>query len=274
MLKGFPAFAFYGLSLITLLIFKRNPLIILRKEFLVSHVLFLITSFWWILFSGNPEVYIKRLWIESFSRVESSSNFSKFLQHLVSYPLLHIKQLLPSSLFLILIFIYRKFILEIPKQLKFLLALIGFNYIPYILSATSQGRYVLPLAPVVAILMGYLFYRFLKVSWKRYLFVSFALVIFLRMLFGFIYLPFLEERRGHPKLTAFEVAKIIGKSEAACNCDKNFCVFVDFFLGRPLKKENFTPNWVYLIDCKPKKGTKVIRRIKVDKKTIYVMRRK
>ncbi|WP_461828558.1 ArnT family glycosyltransferase [Aquifex sp.] len=274
MLKGFPAFAFYGLSLTALVFFKKSPFIILRKEFLVSHIVFLITSFWWVPLSENPEAYIRRLWEESFSRVESSTDLSKFLQHLVSYPLLHIKQLLPSSIFLIFLFIYRKLRLEIPSQLKFPLALIGFNYIPYILSATSQGRYVLPLAPIVAILMGYLFHKFLQSPWKKALLVSFAVVIFFRALFGFTYLPFLEERRGYPKLTAFEVAKIIGKSEAACNCDKNFCVFVDFFLKRPLKKERFTPEWVYLIDCKPKDGAKVVKKMIVDKKTIYLMRRK
>ena len=273
MLKGFPAFAFYGLSLIALIFFKKNPLIILRKEFLVAHVIFLITSFWWIPLSGNPEAYVKRLWEESFARVESSTDISKFLQHLVSYPLLHIKQLLPSSLFLILLFIYRRLRLEVPSTLKFLLTLIGFNYIPYILSATSQGRYVLPLAPIVAVFMSYIFYRFFNSSWRKALLISFLVVIFFRALFGFLYLPFLEERRGYPKLTAIEAAKIIGKSKAACNCDKNFCVFVDFFLERPLKKEEFTPEWVYLIDCKPKKGTEVIKKMRIDKKDIYLMRR-
>ncbi len=274
MLKGFPAFAFYGLSLIVLSLFKKNPFLILGREFLVSHTVFLITAFWWIPLSDNPEAYIKRLWEESFSRVESSTDFSKFLEHLVSYPLLHIKQLLPSSIFLLLLFIYRRFKLEIPSQLKFLLALIGFNYIPYILSATSQGRYVLPLFPVIAIFAGVVLYNLLENKWKKAFFISLIVAITFRFLFGMIYLPFLEERRGFPKQQAYEIAQIVKGHTTACNCDKNFCVFVDFFVGNPLKKEKFTPNWEYLIDCTPRDDTEVVKTLHVNKRDLYLLKRK
>ena len=273
MLKGFPAFAFYGLSLIALSFSKRKPFLILRKEFIFSHVVFLIVAFWWLPLSENPYAYLKRLWEESFSRVESSSDFERLLIHLITYPILHIKQLFPASLFLIFVLFIRRFRISLNSDLKFLLFLIGFNYAPYLLSATSQGRYVLPLFPIVAILTGYIFHNYLSENKKKLLLASFIAVIVLRFLFGIFYLPMLEERRGFPKNTAYEVAQMIKDYPTACNCDKNFCVFLDFILNKPLKKEEYTPNWKYLIDCEPRENLEIIKELKVIKKHIYVMRR-
>ena len=274
MLKGFPSFAFYGLSLVALSLFKRNPFLILRKEFLIAHVVFLITSFWWLPLSNNPYAYVKRLWIESFSRVESSSNLKRFFIHLITYPILHIKQLFPASVFLIFVLLSKKMSILLNRDLRFLLTLIVFNYIPYILSATSQGRYVLPLFPVIAVLTGYILYTHLSTKWKKLLIASFVIVIVFRFLFGIVYLPILEERRGFPRNTAYEVAEIVKGFPIACNCDKNFCIFVDFALNKPIKKEKFIPNWVYLIDCKPRIDANIVKKMNVNKHTLYLLERK
>ncbi len=274
MLKGFPAFAFYGLSLIALSLFKKYIFLIFKREFIFSHIIFITTSFVWLIFSDNPTAYVTRLWEESFSRVESSSDFKKFLFHLITYPLLHIKQLLPSSLFLIYILLNRKLKVSLNEDLKFLLLLIGFNYLPYILSATSQGRYVLPLFPVVAILTGFVIYNFSNEKLKKALLISFIVVIAFRFAFGTFYLPYLEERRGFPKRSAYEVAQLIRGHTTACNCDKNFCVFVDFFLNKPLKKEKFTPEWEYLIDCTVRNGVEIVKILHVNKRNLYLLKRK
>ena len=273
MLKGFPAFAFYGLSLLALSFFKKDPFIFLKRDFLISHIVFLLISFWWIPLSQNPEFYLKRLWEESFSRVESSSDLGKFLKHLITYPLLRVKQLIPASLFLLLILIQNRIQLDLPVSLKFLLILIGFNYIPYILSATSQGRYVLPLFPVIALLSGYLFQNYLKDNWRKIFLLSIVVAIILRFLYGAVYLPILEKKRGYPKLTAYRIADIVRGQPTACNCDKNFCIYVDFALNKPIKKEIFIPEWEYLIDCKPHSEGAVIKKLRVNKRNIYIIKR-
>jgi len=270
MIKGFPAFAFYGLSLISLSIFKKDLRILFNPHAIFSYFISLISSFWWLTFSENPQFYLKRLWEESFSRVESSKNFEKFLIHLVTYPLLNVKQLLPASVFVIpLMFLKR---ISLPKELKFLLLLVGLNYLPYIISATSRGRYVLPLFPVLAIIFAHVLYEHLTKNWKRVLVFSLFFVITLRFLYGLFFLPYINHRRGEPKLQAKVAYELTKNGKVACDCPniKDFCLYVGFLRSEPLLRERFTKDWDYLIDCKERGEYPLVKKFYVNKKEVYL----
>ena len=274
MLKGFPAFAFFGLSLIALATYKRNLFILLRPYFILSYVLAIVWSFWWIPLSDEPCLYFKRLWNESFSRVESSANFYKFLEHLISYPLLHVKQLFPASFVFFAILLTKFKEIKIPNDLKFLVILIGFNYIPYIISAKSEGRYVLPLFPIIAILFAYLIENYGdKFKKAFYLLVIFSIVG--RFLYGYFFLPYLDIKRGKPKETAILINKLVGERKLACDCLelKNFCVYFNFLRNEAIIKSKYTENWEFLLDCKKRQGLNLLKKYRINKKDVYLYTR-
>ena len=274
MLKGFPAFAFFGLSLIALAIYKRNLFILLRPYFILSYVLAIVWSFWWISLSDEPYLYLKRLWNESFSRVESSANFYKFLEHLISYPLLHVKQLFPASFIFFGILLTRFKEIKIPNELKFLIILLGFNYIPYIISAKSEGRYVLPLFPLVAVLFAYLIENYGE-KFKKVFYLLVILSILGRFLYGYFFLPYLDIKRGKPKETAILVNKLVGERKLACDCSdiKNFCVYFDFFRNEPVLKSKYTKDWEFLLDCKKREGLNLLKKYRINRKDVYLYTR-
>jgi len=270
MIKGFPAFAFYGLSLISLSVFKRDFKVLLNFHALASYFLALIFSFWWLPFSDNPEFYLRRLWEESFSRVESSKNLEKFLIHLITYPLLNVKQLLPASLFVIPLIFTRR--ISLPKELNFLLFLIIFNYLPYIISATSRGRYVLPLFPVLAIVFSHVLYEYLSKNWKRIFLLSLIFTVILRVLYGVFFLPYVNHRRGEPKIQAKVAYEITKEGKVVCDCHKvkDFCLYIGFLRKEPLLRSRYVKSWDYLIDCKERKELSLIKRFYVNKKEVYL----
>ncbi|NPA32474.1 MAG: hypothetical protein GXO04_02480, partial [Aquificae bacterium] len=271
MLKGFPAFAFWGLSLLALSVFERSPKPILNPHFFLSVPLLLLSSLWWVVFSQEPLFYLRRLWEESFSRVESSRDFGALILHLITYPLLNFKQLLPASLFAL--FLVGRF--SLTRELRFFALLALLNYLPYWFSATSRGRYVLPLFTLVALILAKGFSEGLSERLRRYLFLSLVFVVFLRFLYGFIYLPYLDQKRGKPKAQALVAYELTKGARTACDCPdiKDFCLYVGFLRGEPLLRAYLTPGWVYLFDCKEREGLALVERFYVNKKVVYLYRK-
>ncbi|GAB6066565.1 glycosyltransferase family 39 protein [Aquifex pyrophilus] len=272
MIKGFPALAFFGLSLIAVALFKRKISLLFKPHALFSYVLAILFSLWWLPFSENPTFYIRRLWEESFSRVESSKNIGKFIEHLITYPLLNLKQTLPASVFVLGIILSRN--VKLRNDIKFLLFLLFINYIPYLISATSRGRYVLPLFPVLAVIFGYLIKEFLSDKWKKVLVFTMFFFVFIRFIYGFLYLPYLDERRGKPKERAKEVYELVKDSRVACDCPhiKDFCLYVGFLKGEALIKSKYVKDWEYLIDCR-KRNFPLVESLKVNHKDVYLYKR-
>ncbi|NPB07126.1 MAG: glycosyl transferase [Aquificae bacterium] len=266
MLKGFPAFAFFGLSLLALAVYERRFLFLFSRSFLAAYALALVSSLWWLPLSDYPLLYLKTLWRESFSRVESSKDAYAFLKHLITYPLLNFKQLLPLSPFVLYaLWRYRP---ALDRPYRFFALLAGFNYLPYLLSAASRGRYVLPLFPLVTVIGV----KLLKERLVKLFLLAVGVAVLLRLLFGLFYLPYLNEKRGKPKEKAYELAKLVEGHEVACNCPKDFCLYLDFYLGRPLYKERLVPGWRYLVDCK-ERPFKLVRRYRLGSKEVFVYER-
>lgn len=278
MLKGFPAFAFWGASFITLVFLKRQPKLIFSKEFLTAVFIALVASFWWIPLSHSPIEYLNVLWSETFSRVESSTSPTNFVKHLMTYPLLNIKQTLPYSVFLLFIlWKFRKELVLNPKA-KILIVLILVNYLPYLLSASSRGRYILPLLPLIAIVLPSLMVNALDISKRirKLLLASILLFIVLRFFYGLLVLPYLEERRGHPKITAEHIQNIVEGKELACDCEglRSLCMYVAFLRDEPLLKSSLAEKDVsYILDCKPREGYRILKEFTVDKRKALLLQK-
>ena len=178
--KGFPAFYHLPVSFLLLLIFLNrwkslfslNPL-----RYLIGLVAPLAV---WFLNLKEPQLYLWHLWMESFSRTPLAAS-GAFLKHLLTYPLLNLKQLLPNSLFLANFRGFRDF-LESKREVLFLVVLILVNYLPYLISPGARGRYILILFPFIALLLTKVALPWWEKELKKFsLKVSFILLL---LLFG------------------------------------------------------------------------------------------
>jgi len=157
--KGFPAFYHLPLSALLILTFQKRLRLILSRHTLEGLIALFIPLAVWYVSLQNPHAYLSALWSETFARVEQTDKLSKTLSHLLTFPLLTFKQLLPYSLLALLILIKEKSrFAEIfkNKNLLLLAALFLLNYLPYWLSPAGRGRYVLITFPLLAVLFAHL----------------------------------------------------------------------------------------------------------------------
>jgi len=162
--KGFPAFYHIPITFLFLLWFfkKEKNLFSLRNfsAYLIPLVGILAFWFWNLKF---PFKYLHTLWNESFNRLPSQEN-TLFFKHLLTYPLLNFKQTLPHSLFFLgkLKDAIKKISFRIHIQtsegnsisLAFLSLVFFINYLPYWISPKGEGRYILILFPIIAIIFA------------------------------------------------------------------------------------------------------------------------
>ncbi len=278
MLKGFPAFAFWALSLLS--VFALNIELIrvgMLKHLFLAFALLLICSLWWIPLSEYPLQYLTTLWSESFSRVESSASISDLIKHAFTYPLLNFKQLLPVSFLALIYLITSKFrpSIKLSADIKFFGVLLFLNYLPYLLSASARGRYVLPLFPLVAVLLSYTIFPKLKNS-RKFFKITVALVAFFiagRFLYGFVGLPLVEERKGNPKRVAQDIVSLVKGSKLSCDCARlrDVCFYAGVLKGEPLLKSKYvdTP---YVIDCRKREGLTTVKAYKLGKRDVFLLR--
>ncbi len=273
LLKGIPSYAFWFLSSVALILFYRREMNVkFYASLVVAGLLSLIIPLLWILQTKDPQIYAFTLLRETFSKVKGDSNFLDFFTHALSYPLLNLKQLLPASL----IVLYAVFkdrsstIHELPRDLKALLLICLLNYLPYIVSAGSRGRYVLPLFPMLAIVFAYIILQSRKLT--RVFLASVALLVVLRFAFGVWGLPLLEKQRGPLKETAYTINSLMKPEDVlACECRsderKAVCLYLDFLRDDFIKTRRLTPDWNYLIACVPVKeqGIKEILKVHIRK---------
>jgi 4-amino-4-deoxy-L-arabinose transferase-like glycosyltransferase len=256
LLKGFPAYVFFGLTYISFIVFFKEWKRLFSPDVWIAGLVALAVPLIWILNTADPQRYIQTLFFESIVRAEGSKDISKFISHLISYPLLNFKQLLPGSLFVFLGFLlYRKNKIFIPPEVKLLIISVLINYLPYILSVGSRGRYVIPLFPVLAVVFSYILFSFKKEKLiKGFLYVSLFLII-MRFTLGFIGFPVLMEKKASRKKAAYDIAKTIDiKKEIAFDCkpEKSVAVYLDFIRKKPVKRSVYTKNWKYLLTCEDK----------------------
>jgi 4-amino-4-deoxy-L-arabinose transferase-like glycosyltransferase len=249
-LKGFPALAFFGLTLLSLSLIYRRFSVLLSKEALLTYCLAFLVSAWWIPLSEEPLTYVKTLWRESFSRVEATRNLKDTLIHLLTYPLLNLKQTLPASavfLFLVL----KERVLPAPR-LRPLVLLVAVNYLPYLISPEARGRYVLPLFPLVALIMGDTIARSAGPKTLRLLLVLISASVVLRVLYGAAVLPYVEKVGGDPERLAEKVLSLAGGRSLACGCADiwDVCLYAGMMRGSPLYSPSKVPDWELVLDCR------------------------
>ncbi len=152
--KGIPAFYHLPVSFLVILHhFGRLKELISFRPFVGVFGMALPLGIW-ILNLKNPQAYLTALWEQTFMRTPVAQS-GGLLLHLLTYPLLNLKQLLPHSV----LAVFRIFKGNLPASREVLmLALLALiNYLPYLISPGARGRYILPIFPFLALLLGRLF---------------------------------------------------------------------------------------------------------------------
>jgi len=255
LLKGFPSFVFYGLTFIGLVIYTRRWREFLNPIWYVSTSLAILIPLTWILKTKSPEIYVQKLFFESVVRAKGSTDISKFIKHLITYPLLNIKQTLPTSLFVIIgLFIAKRKNkkIKLPKEIKILLIVALINYLPYLLAADSRGRYIVPILTIVAIVFAYIINQIKIKAFQRAFITVITIFIVLRILLGAIGFEILMKYKESRKAIAKDIIYRIDLDRDIafdCGSEKGIALYIDFQKGEAIKKSKYTPNWDYIILC-------------------------
>ncbi|WP_448583941.1 ArnT family glycosyltransferase [Thermocrinis sp.] len=266
LLKGFPSYAFYSLTLLTLSLYHRRLDLLFGKRAILMHFITVAIPLLWLINTENPTVYLRTLFYESFSRV-ADQELSR-IRHLFTYPLMNFKDLMPHSMFfLISIFIlFKERRLQVPSPIKALLLIFLLNYLPY-LFAKSSGRYIMPLYPVLAIIFSFYIHKALSFEWfKRVFYTALILTISLRFAYGLVYMPYKTNSEYSKKVIAQKIIRNIDlNSNIECNCRQELavCLYVSFAKGEPLKRK--LSNADYSITCNDEEKGKEILSFDVKK---------
>jgi 4-amino-4-deoxy-L-arabinose transferase-like glycosyltransferase len=259
--KGLPSYAFYGLTLLALGLYKKDFGLVFSKKAMLSHLVSLLLPTFWLLNTHDPALYLKTIFYESFSRV-TDDNFSRW-HHMIIFPLLNFKDTLPNSLlFLIAIYFLLKYNkLEFPHPLRKLFLIFFVNYLPYLIS-NSAGRYILPLYPLLVIMFSYYISRALEnAHYKKIFYTTVGLTLIFRVLYGFFFFPYYNERESSRKVIATKIMRVIDlRKPIQCGCPQELsvCLYIGLAKGEPLKRN--IPDAVYSISCTERtKGETLLR---------------
>ncbi len=272
LLKGFPAYAFYGISLVVLGIYFRNIRLLFSKHAVVAYVLTLLIPLVWILSTQEPTLYLSRLFHESFSRV-SNQDFNR-LEHAFTYVLITLKDTLPWSLVapIALYTLHRERSLNVPSQVRLLLLLLIANYIPYALSK-AEGRYIIPLYPILAIIFAHFINQVHQPKFKKLLYFTIGLTVFFRFVYGMAFFPYYAQRETSPKNIALDIHSLVNNSQVACECSqyKSVCLYLGILQGRALKVHRLSPEANYVILCDSAIGEGIVKEYNNGKiKLVYL----
>ena len=278
LLKGFPAYLFYALTFIALVIYTKRFKEFFNLSWWIGTALALAIPLTVFYLSGNLNVYINSLLTESLVRTQGETEVLKFLKHLIVYPMLNFKQLLPSSIFLIiaLYLLKKNNNLTINNTIKLLLIIVFINYLPYLVAVESRGRYILPLFPFIAIIFAYYISKIEKERFLKAFYYTLIIFIVLRLALGIVGFPILMKFKESRKRIAYDISKTIDlKKSIAFDCisEKSVAVYLDFIRNKPVLRSEILKDYDYLIDCKKWNNLKLIKSYKMKKITIYLYKK-
>ncbi len=282
--KGFNAFPFFVLTYVASVVFFNRYKIEVLFTFLISFIFSFIIPLLWFFSLEHFKDYFTDLSGEVVNRVEYNFDFLKFIEHVVTYPIINFKQLFITSAFVLLAFVfYRKRLLkDINFNVLLLIFIVLLNYIPYILLAGGShmykvhGRHIMPLFPLLAVIFSYFLY---KINYTKIFHIFLVLTVFL----SFIRIPYGTEvlaELGKPsrKEIAEKIAKLTNYSKNVschkdCKKEKSVCFYYSVLTGSITLSPNVNKNWKYLITCSEKREHQLIDDFKGKFGKIYLYKK-
>jgi 4-amino-4-deoxy-L-arabinose transferase-like glycosyltransferase len=157
--KGLPSIVFAGITTIAYLLSSRKWRLLWSWQHFAGMAIFLIIGgsyFWAYSRFNSPLGFVEDLWSQSADRTATQYGIGAFLLHLLKFPIITLKDLLPGSLFIPLLFVkeVRQAIWN-NSFLRYCLLAFGLNILIYWISPGTRSRYVYMLYPFLLILIAW-----------------------------------------------------------------------------------------------------------------------
>jgi 4-amino-4-deoxy-L-arabinose transferase-like glycosyltransferase len=173
MLKGVPAIAFQGITLLTYFVLKRDfKRLFSAAHFIGAGVFIVLTGAYYIVyFSSNnlpPSVLFKNLFHESAQRTFIEYGFSATLKHIATFPVEILYHFLPWTIFLIAC-IQRKFrsIIQQNKFIQYSFWVFVTNIPIYWFSVDVYPKYIFMLIPLLYSIGFYFYFSLPENAWQK-----------------------------------------------------------------------------------------------------------
>jgi len=232
--KGLPALYHIPLTFLIFLLYTDRWKRIFSAHTLGGVLSFLVPLGLWISQIKHPKAYLLQLWYESFNRTPvAQDRLPLLLKHFLTYPLLNLRQLLPHSLYAA--FNLKRigdFFANSKREFLLLLALIGFNYLPYLVSPGARGRYIMVIFPFFATFLGFMLKDFLprEVKFWKPLYGLLTAIFILGLFFAFENQTFFGTY-GYLPLIGFASVLFLFAVGVLFKLPKNWLVFTVFLIG-------------------------------------------
>ncbi|HIC09513.1 MAG TPA: hypothetical protein EYO62_05635 [Aquificales bacterium] len=195
--KGLPAFYHLPVTFLILLIYFNKWKSIFSPKPLIGLASLMVPLSVWYFNLKNPNIYLTTLWNESFRRTPLGDEKIKLiLKHLVVYPLLNFRQMLPHSFYVFFNFkkVWYIFTNFPKKEILLIMGISLINYLPYLISPGARGRYLLIVFPFLAILFSLLLNEFLikRIHFFKYTFIGLVFLSITAWFLALKNLPFFE----------------------------------------------------------------------------------
>ncbi len=169
--KGLTSLPFTAITLLVYFIHKKNFKKLLSLQHFTGVGLFaLISGGYFYIYSQYHDV--SGWWTTLFSESadKATGGIVEFLNHLVSFPVDTLKNILPAGLLLPLLFgkgAISK--LRANRFVWYCVLVFAFNFLIYWFSAEAKSRYIYPLFPFVIIPLIYLAIQSSKIAWEKFI---------------------------------------------------------------------------------------------------------
>lgn len=181
--KGLPSIVFAGITTFAYLLSSRQWKLLWSWQHFAGMAFFLaITGSYFYAYSmhNSPYGFVEDLWSQSADRTATQYGIGTFLLHLLKFPAISIKDILPGSLFLPILFLkpVRQAIWK-NNFLRFCLLAFGLNIIIYWISPGTRSRYVYMLYPFLLILISWTMWQYFE-RWKSFvkpIAIAFAVIL-------------------------------------------------------------------------------------------------
>jgi len=278
LLKGLPAFAFWGLTVVTLAAFHRWRLL-LSPWLLGAGAVMVALPALWILSTAEPLVSAQTLLHAGARRVGESADMEKLLRHMLAFPLKTLFNLLPGSLFALLalatvvmrrrkmaiaeeeILMQKRRMVKVPREMTVIALIALVNFLPYLVAAGSRGRYVIPLFPFAALLCAFAIQRCAGRRLRNAAVAAVGVFLIARLALGLAVIPLLAKYKpeSERRIAQEAVAVMAGRdggATVACDCAefKGICLYIGLATGRHIKTSARTPGWSYNLACNGSEG--------------------
>lgn len=279
--KGLPGWVFFGLGWIALAVSRRRWRLLLHPHLLGSGLVALAIPLLWLALTDDPMAAARTLLSETTEKAARAGEGETFFSHLLGYPLLNFKQLLPASLLVVggLIAYRRRLPLAMPPPVRDILWYVGLNYLPYLLSADARGRYLVPLFPALVVAMAWTVEALDQRRLRAVFYTLVGLLVVGRFVYALVLIPHHMDKPNTYRKAAEAIDRQVGREAIlACDCEsareKAVCLYLGLWHGEPLKGPQLTPGWRYLVEChkEPAPG-RILQQHRPEKRPIRLLQR-